>query len=167
MPNRIGEGNAGDDLPARQSSADEFLIAGRGDLVGDHLQVLEADLLGHPEDPGGAVERAAPGLHDHQHRVDATGSGAPQVFDARLAIHHQRLLLVQHQIGHQRPDQDALRAGAPGSARLDRPQHQKSNSLMEVGVIAGDIRHLRVHLEELPVASDPGAGALLDEDPVP
>ena len=73
-------------------------------------------------------------LHHHQQRVHSPGRRASEMLDARLHVHDQRVLPVQHEVGHQRPYQHALRARASRAAGFDCAQHQQRHAL-EIGSI--------------------------------
>ncbi len=152
-----------EDRQAIQGRSHELLIFRAGDLVGNGANIAKADLLGHPEDPSGTVDRCLPRLDNDQHGIDAASGGPAEVLDAGFQVHHEGLVLVKDQVLDKGSKQDAFRTGAPGASLLNGTENEQRNSLVAVGAGVGDVRHLGVHLEHLAVLLHLGAGSLLDE----
>ena len=61
----------------------------------------QADLLPHPEDPGGAVQRSAPGLHHHQHGVDRLAGRPAEMLDSRFHVDDHHIIAIEHDLYQQ------------------------------------------------------------------
>ena len=150
-------------MPAGSACADHRDLARVRHLVEDGGKPPDADLAAHPGNRIRGLQTAAPGLHHRDQAVGPEDRGAAEELQARLHVHQQHLLPLEHQVPHHRLQERPLRAGAALAAAADAAQHQQPHAAHADGVRIRQVGHVRVEAEVLAHLVGVGAGPLLDE----